>query len=281
MQQDGYQLPHSDVPDQNNNQLMQLRRQHTCRQLLAGLWVVGMLLGACTAQEIQPSQRQAAADAESVPTITKAAASTGSRRVGQPLWLQERAKTHPNSDARQEDTQTSSAASTAQRMISTASYILLQRDQALAQDKQNRVKHVLKVSSPAAGSRAAVPAIRVTSRGLRGGVVHRASLKSQGEAANITIRIPEGNEYLGVGVFADDMDAGANVDIALALDGELITESNNPAGVDDFLEAPEGLMPGEYTLMVKVSMQLYCLPTALPLRCTASHLYRLTAAGCY
>jgi hypothetical protein len=179
--------------------------------------------------------------------------------------------------------QAPSAAGTTQRTVSTDPYILLQRDQALAQDKQNRVKHVLRVSSPvAAGSRAAIPAIRVTSRGLRGGVVHRASLKSQGEAANITIKIPEGNEYLGVGVFADDMDSGANVDIALAFGGELITESNNPAGVDDFLEAPEGLMPGEYLLMVKVSMPpLYCLPIVLPLRCTACPLYCLSIVPPY
>jgi hypothetical protein len=102
--------------------------------------------------------------------------------------------------------------------------------------------------------------------------VHRASLKAAGEASNITVRIPDGNEYLGVGVFADDMDAGANVDIALAFEGEIITESNNPAGVDDFLEAPEGLMPGEYQVMVKVSTPpLYCLSDVLPRTCTASH----------
>lgn len=66
-------------------------------------------------------------------------------------------------------------------------------------------------------------------------------------------RVPEGNEYLGVGVFAWDLEPTANIDISLSLQGEFISESNNPAGLDDFLEAREGVMPGDYTVTVTVS----------------------------
>jgi hypothetical protein len=68
--------------------------------------------------------------------------------------------------------------------------------------------------------------------------------------------VPDGNEYLGVGVFAWDLDPTANIDISLSLNSELISESTNPAGLDDFLEAQEGVTAGDYTVTVKVGTTL-------------------------
>lgn len=58
---------------------------------------------------------------------------------------------------------------------------------------------------------------------------------------------------MGVGVFAWDLDPTANIDISLSRDSELISESTNPAGLDDFLEAQEGVTAGDYTVTVKVN----------------------------
>lgn len=95
--------------------------------------------------------------------------------------------------------------------------------------------------------------MRITSRGMRSGVLYKTSILAQGQAANVTVRVPDGNEYLGVGVFAWDLDPTANIDISLSLNSKLISESTNPAGLDDFLEAQEGVTAGEYTVTVKAT----------------------------
>jgi hypothetical protein len=54
-------------------------------------------------------------------------------------------------------------------------------------------------------------------------------------------------------VFAWDLEPTANIDITLSLGNTEISRSNNPAGLDDFLEALEGVEAGEYTVNVTVS----------------------------
>jgi hypothetical protein len=76
-------------------------------------------------------------------------------------------------------------------------------------------------------------------------------------------RVPEGNEYLGVGVFAWDLEPTANIDIALSLDDTEISRSDNPAGLDDFLEALEGVEAGEYTVNITVSLRQQLNPLLL------------------
>lgn len=133
-----------------------------------------------------------------------------------------------------------------QAVVSAAPFVLLQRTAPL--------KHTLKLSTHTNST-----TVRLAAVNPRKGVLHKAALRSSGDVATIRIRVPINNEYVGVGVFAADLEPHANVDLSLEFKGEVITESSNPAGIDELVEALDGLMPGDYIVRIKGS----AIPRAL------------------
>lgn len=178
-------------------------------------------------------------NATSVPT-PKQRAAAAKQQVRQPLWLQELRK-QPFSNSTHIGRNNTPATIRRDSSILAAPFIMLQR--------APTIKHRHKISSSKAAT------VRISSPGIRAGTLYRVPLKTTGDKGSVTIKVPEGNEYVGIGVFAWDLGPKTNVDIALSSGAEVITESNNTAGMDDFLEAPEGLMAGEYTVTVTVSRQ--------------------------
>jgi hypothetical protein len=183
--------------------------------------------GNSTSSVLTPKQRVAAAK----------------QQVRQPLWLQELRKQPAGNFSNSTHIGRNHTPATSRRdsSILAAPYIMLQRS--------HTIKHRHKISSPKAAT------VRISSPGIRAGTLYRVPLKATGDKGSVQIKVPEGNEYVGIGIFAWDLGPKTNVDITLSSGDEVITESNNPAGVDDFLEAPEGLMAGDYTVTVTVSTQ--------------------------
>lgn len=155
-------------------------------------------------------------------------AAAASWRIGPPEWL------HVPTTAPR--TARASAQTTPPGRVLAPQYIMLQRS--------TPVRHTLKLSAGSGTS------VRIKSLDLRAGVVNNATFNASGDHSIIRVQVPENNEYLAVGVFAKDLAAGADVDMSLSFQGELITETANPAGIDEFLEAREGVMPGEYVVNV-------------------------------
>jgi hypothetical protein len=106
------------------------------------------------------------------------AQATRTRVVAQPLWLQDavRSSKQPGLSSRQTGAEQAKPPPQAApgQAVAAAPYIMLQRAHA--------VKHTHRVS---AGKESTV---RITSRGMRSGVLYKTSILAQGQAANVTVR---------------------------------------------------------------------------------------------
>jgi len=191
--------------------------------LVAAVQPAGTKLGSNTASNARETHLSAAHQA-----------AAASWRVGPPQWLQIPTEA-PQAAAAARTAQASAQMTPPGRRLAPQ-YIMLQRS--------TPVRHTL-AFSPGSGK-----SVKIKSLDLRAGVVHNAIFNASGDHSIIRVQVTDNNEYLAVGVFAKDLPAGADVDMSLSFQGELMTETANPAGIDEFLEARDGVMPGEYVVNV-------------------------------